>query len=531
VAGLFGILKAGCIWVPLDPAWPAARLKSIAADAGLAAVVTDPLHRQQAEGLCGSLVDITECAVASDPEVSIAADALACIIYTSGSTGTPKGVMQTHSGVVIQVGRYSRALRLASSDRLSGLSGYAYDAAIQDIFGALLNGATLCPLAVRGSDQHLFEQSAVLEQLASVSTTVMHATPSLFRYLFSDHDNGENTRDLSSIRTVVLGGEPVRRSDFELYQQYFARGTQFVNGFGLTESTVALQFMADHDTPLHGQQIPLGMPVAGLEVDLIDESGTSSWYGEIVLSGTGLSPGYWGQTTLNTQGSGSRSSFLTGDIAYRRPDGQMIFAGRRDAQINVRGYRVELAEIEATLCALSGVADSAARIWQRDDDTWLAAYIVPVPGVELQAGNLRAALAERLPAYMLPQSFDCLEVLPRLTSGKLARHELPAPLRTPVAESAAARTALEVELVSIWGDLLQRETLGVNDDFFALGGHSLLATRVIARIRDQLDLEIPLAGLFDAPTVAGLAELIESIRQDHQEPALTRIPRHNRRSS
>ncbi|HJP37733.1 MAG TPA: amino acid adenylation domain-containing protein [Gammaproteobacteria bacterium] len=531
VAGLFGILKAGCIWVPLDPAWPAARLKSIAADAGLAAVVTDPLHRQQAEGLCGSLVDITECAVASDPEVSIAADALACIIYTSGSTGTPKGVMQTHSGVVIQVGRYSRALRLASSDRLSGLSGYAYDAAIQDIFGALLNGATLCPLAVRGSDQHLFEQSAVLEQLASVSTTVMHATPSLFRYLFSDHDNGENTRDLSSIRTVVLGGEPVRRSDFELYQQYFARGTQFVNGFGLTESTVALQFMADHDTPLHGQQIPLGMPVAGLEVDLIDESGTSSWYGEIVLSGTGLSPGYWGQTTLNTQGSGSRSSFLTGDIAYRRPDGQMIFAGRRDAQINVRGYRVELAEIEATLCALSGVADSAARIWQRDDDTWLAAYIVPAPGVELQAGNLRAALAERLPAYMLPQSFDCLEVLPRLTSGKLARHELPAPLRTPVAESAAARTALEVELVSIWGDLLQRETLGVNDDFFALGGHSLLATRVIARIRDQLDLEIPLAGLFDAPTVAGLAELIESIRQDHQEPALTRIPRHNRRSS
>jgi len=197
----------------------------------------------------------------------------------------------------------------------------------------------------------------------------------------------------------------------------------------------------------------------------------------------------------------------------------------------VRGYRVELGEIEATLGGLPGIADSAARVWHRDGDAWLTAYVVAERGVELCADDLRTALAGQLPPYMLPQSFEMLDTLPRLTSGKLARDELPAPRRARESGLAPARTDLEAELLSIWGDLLQLDTLGVHDDFFMLGGHSLLATRVIARIRDRLDLEVPLASIFDAPTVAGLAAFIESDWQDDSVPALTRIPRESRRSS
>jgi len=531
VAGLLGILKAGCAWVPLDPAWPAARLAAIACDAGLGALVTDQAHLAQARALPDlPLVDVDDpCddgTAIDNPAVKIGPDTLAYIIYTSGSTGTPKGVMQTHGGVLTQVGRYSEALHLQPGDRLSGLSGYAYDAAIQDIFGALLNGATVCPLAVRGGGR-LAERSRILERLTIDAVTILHATPSLFRYLFTDGYAG----DLSSVRTVVLGGEAVRRMDFELYRSSFARGTQFVNGLGLTESTVALQFAADHDTRLLGQRVPVGTPVAGLAVELIDGSGAPGWRGEIVLTGPGLSPGYW--PAHNPPGSGSPcvSRLRTGDRGYRLPDGRIVYAGRCDGQVNIRGYRVEPGEIEATLNGLPGVADSAVRAWDRDDEAWLAAYLVAEPGVEPCVDGLRRALAERLPAYMLPQTFEWLTALPRLANGKTARDRLPAPRPGQTSDPAPARTELETALLSIWSELLPVDTPGVHDDFFMLGGHSLLATRVVARIRDRLGIEIPLAGIFDAATVAGLAARIESGFPGDSAPALQHIPRQGRRRS
>ncbi len=533
VAGLLGILKAGCAWVPLDPTWPSARLAKIAADAGLAAVVIDTAHLEQASGLRLPLIDVDERhrgrMTTGEPVVNRSVNTLACIIYTSGSTGAPKGVMQTHGGVVTQVGRYSEALHLSSADRLSGLSGYACDAAIQDIFGALLNGAAVCPLVVRGSGGRLTERSDVIERLVSDSITVVHATPSLYRYLF-EPGNSKATI-LPSVRTLVLGGEAAQRSDFELFRNRFARGTQFVNGFGLTESTVALQFAADHDTHLQGQRVPIGTAVAGLDVDLIDESGVSDWCGEIVLTGSGLSPGYWHPTAPDAERCASRPIFRTGDRGYRLPGGEIVYAGRRDGQVNVRGYRVELGEIETTLREMPGIADSAARVWRHDDDTWLSSYVVAEQGAELYVDKLRVALAEQLPPYMLPQSIEILAVLPRLANGKLARDELPVPRRSHESGRVPARNDLEAGLLSIWADLLKLDALGVHDDFFALGGHSLLATRVIARIRDQLDIEIALASLFDAPTIAGLAAAIDSGRQGHLVPVLTRVSRKSRRSS
>lgn len=539
VVGMLGILKAGCAWVPLDPAWPAARLDTVARDAGLTAVVTDRGHQKFARRLTDNPLPIvlvdepheTDGRVV-EPDIEISSDSLACIIYTSGSTGVPKGVAQTHGGVVIQVGRYSEALQLSATDRLSGLSDYAFDAAIQDIFGALLNGAAICPSPVLDGRGRLAESMSVVERLAADSLTVIHATPSLFRYLFDAGLAG--SVDLSDVRVVVLGGEVARRSDFELFRECFDRGTRFVNGLGLTESTVALHFIADHDTRLRGDFVPVGNPVAGLGVDLVDESGAPSWCGEIVLTGSGLSPGYWPNIMLG--GSDASSSVLhTGDIARRLPDGQIAFVGRRDGQVNVRGYRIELREIEAALGRLPGVADAAARIWLRDGDTGLVAYAVAESGADLRPAGLRDALAERLPRYMLPQTIEVLDALPRLPNGKVARDRLPAPRGARAPFGTAPRTELERELLSIWADMLQlgpdRQELSVHDEFFAVGGHSLMATRVIARIRDQLNVEVPLASIFDAPTVAGLAAVIESLRQGDAMPILKSVPRETRRRS
>jgi len=331
VAGVLGIYKAGCIWVPLDPAWPVARLAAIASEAGLSAVVTDQAHLAQARALAEPslpLVDVDgRCdggEAIIDPAVHVGPDTLAYIIYTSGSTGAPKGVMQTHAGVLTQIGRYSEALQLRPGDRLSGLSGYAYDAAVQDIFGALLNGATVCPLDVRGAGR-LTERSQLLERLTIDAITILHATPSLFRYLFGDDGH---VVDLSSVRTVVLGGEAVQRTDFELYRSRFAPGTQFVNGLGLTEATLALQFVADHETHLSGQRVPVGTAVTGLTVELIDESGEPGWRGEIVLHGSGLSPGYWSAQYRHADGPARVSRLRTGDRGYRLPDGQIVYASR-----------------------------------------------------------------------------------------------------------------------------------------------------------------------------------------------------------
>ncbi len=532
VSGLFGILKAGCAWVPLDPTWPESRLAGIAADAGLAAVVTDQKHLPKARRLSTSLlplIDLDEEREAADPVVGVSADGLACIIYTSGSSGAPKGVVQTQGGIVIQVGRYSEALHLGPGDQLSGLSGYAYDAAIQDIFGALLNGATLVPSPALGSDGKLVEPATLIEQLVAGEITVLHLTPTLFRYLLQNP--GNETCPLPSARVVALGGETARRTDYELFRSRFARGAKFINGLGLTESTVALQFVADHDTRLQGQGVPVGTAVSGLHVDLIDASGASSWLGEIVLTGTGFSPGYWCQQGLDRRPFHPVKTLRTGDIGRRLFNGQIIFTGRRDDQVNVRGYRIEPGEIQAHLGGLPGVADSAVRVWQQDDDVSLAAYVVMEPGVEMRPDTLHAALTARLPRHMVPQTFSLLDVLPRLPNGKLARHALPAPQQVfeSALSSALPRTELEEILASIWCELLHIETLGVHDDFFALGGHSLLATRVIARIGDRLSREVMLASIFDAPTVAGLAALIESNQSCDAVPALTRVPRVERR--
>jgi amino acid adenylation domain-containing protein len=456
--------------------------------------------------------------VAEELTADSSPDDLAYILFTSGSTGVPKGVMQTQNNVLQQVRAYSNALQISCDDRLSMLPAYGFDAAVMDIYGALLNGACLYPLDVR-DEQY---SGALLDQMSAEQITLLHATPTVFRFLMRQK---VCRHDLTKIRAVILGGEETLKSDFDLFKRQFAPPTQFINGLGPSESTMALQFVADHATQLSGSVVPVGLPVDGVDVSLIDEAGQPAGIsGEIVLESSCLSVGYWNQPELSsdvfTMSSVdvTKRRYRTGDRARYLPDGQLVFLGRRDDQVKIRGHRVELAEIESVLashpeverCAVvmhSVAADSYAQ-----PDPRLVAYVITYS--ELTTDQLRSYIRSVLPDYMLPAAFVVLNDLPLLANGKLNRAELPAPdwSRDSDQEFVPPGTATEKRLASIWSDVLGVDQIGVHDDFFELGGHSLMAAQLVSRITDAMQIGLPLRRLFDSPTIAELAEHVDALQ-------------------
>ena len=397
VAGVLGTLTAGCAYVPLDPGWPTARLAQVCADAALALVLTDAAQGPRAAAL-GVPVQVLEqmAPATSAPTVAVDAATPAYLIYTSGSRGAPRGVVQTHGGLLQQVTRYAAGLELNATDRLSGLSGYAFDAAVQDLFGALLHGASLHPVSAQSPD--------ALDTLVREGVTVLHATPTVYRALLGG--TVTCTQDLSAMRWVVLGGEAMRGADVALYRTRFGPGTRLVNGLGLTESTLALQYVMDQGTRLWGRQVPVGRAVPGLSVRLEAASGQAGWCGEIVLRGAGIASGYWGDAAATRSRfiieDGAVVGYRTGDVGWRRPDGEVVYRGRSDGQFKLRGVRIERGEVEHALLACPGVLASAVRLdTSRADDVRLVGYVA---GVSDPAGlaAIRTRLRARLPGYLAP---------------------------------------------------------------------------------------------------------------------------------
>jgi acyl carrier protein len=344
----------------------------------------------------------------------------------------------------------------------------------------------------------------------------------------------------------VLGGEVARRSDLDLFRLRFRRPARFVNGLGLTECTAGLQYFADHDTRVLGQSLPVGLPVAGVTAEALDAAGApGAWQGELALATTYLAQGYHGNAGLTAArfladgaaGTADRPlatagrRLRTGDRVRRLPDGQWLHAGRLDAQLKVRGIRVEPAEIEAVLRAVEGIADCCVGPWEPEPgDLRLAAWCVAPAG--LDAAAVRAALRARLPGHLVPERFVAVAGLPRLANGKVDRAGLPAPGPGDATAGVPVppRTEIERRLAQLWCGVLGRESIGVHDDFFALGGHSLLATRLIARVRDAFGLEVPLLALFEGPTVAGMAAAVERTARRPAEPGLPALRRRPRRA-
>ena len=515
LAGMLGVLKSGQAYVPLDPSYPLARLQAVMADAGIEVVVTEPAHRELVAQLVkpGRLIDVmAQVAAPENPGVQINPHSLAYVLYTSGSTGAPKGVMQTHRNVLHHVGTYTNALHIGMEDGLTLLPAYGFDAAVQDIYGALLNGATVYPLDMRREAR----AGEVLERISAEKMTLLHCTPTVYRYLLLHR----GTCDLSRVRAVVLGGEEARAADLELFKENFVPGAVFVNGLGPTESTLALQFFATHDTQLYGNVLPVGRPVAGTEVLLLNERGQPSGIcGQIAIRSDYVTPGYWGRPEL-TQAAflegpapGEPRVYRTGDLGRVLPDGQLVFMGRADRQIKLRGFRIELGDIESALVTHPQVGEAVA-IASEDSsgDKRLVAY-VSVLDEGANPAALREYLKQRLPDYMVPAQCVVLKSLPRLPNGKVDAKGLPAPQWEAGSSRVylAPSTSVEEVLAGIWAEVLKLERVGVEDNFFDLGGHSLLAMQVISQVRDALDAELPLRDMFAAPTVKAQARLLETL--------------------
>ncbi|PJN21420.1 non-ribosomal peptide synthetase [Kitasatospora sp. CB02891] len=493
VVAVLGILKAGAGYLPVDPAYPEARIAYMLADARPALVVDDPATVAE-----GDWPD-------TDPEIALDARHPAYVIYTSGSTGRPKGVVVSHAGVPGLVAAQTERLGVAPGSRVLQFASPSFDASFWDLCSALLSGAALV----------LAPAEAPLEALTDRRLDVTHVTlpPSALAAL----ESAELTAT-----TLVVAGEACPP---ELVARW-APGRRMINAYGPTETTVCAT-MSDPLAPGSGVP-PIGRPVAGFRAYVLDERlrllppGVA---GELYVAGPGLARGYLnrpgltaGRFVASPFGVGERM-YRTGDVVRRRADGELEYVGRADDQVKVRGFRVELGEVEAALTEHPAVAQAA--VLAQDDR--LIGYAAARPDTAVRPAELAAYLRERLPDYLVPSAFVVLDALPVTPNGKLDRAALPAPEAGPAVSGRAPRTPQEQILCGLFAEVLGRPQVGVDEDFFDLGGHSLLATRLAARVRSVLGVELGLRALFRAPTVAGLAEALAEA--GNARPAVTRHQR------
>lgn len=517
ISAILSVLKSGCAYVALDPSFPKERLKDILRDSRACLVVTDGRNEETARELAGvgcafvNVDAIGECADASlYPAVS--PNDLAAITYTSGSTGVPKGVAHTHRNLMSKCFAYSQHKRITPDDRLSLLHSLGFAASHGNLLISLLNGAALYPFDIKSAGVLQFA-----EWLKDERISISHMPVMVFRELAEGlrNDNG-----LASLRIIYLSGAPITKQDFDLYKGLFSARTQLEIGMGSTETGHICLAMLDKSFSFPEEGTPLGYPLPGKRVFLIDEYGKevgSNEIGEIAVRSADLSAGYWRQPELTKQkflpvpGNPNEYVYKTGDLGRMLPDGFLIHLGRKDFMVKIRGYRVDVGEIERRLREHPKIAGAAVAYWDRvDGEKSLAGHVVLRPGEIIDVSELKIFLGKKLPDYMIPYSFRFLPRLP-LTNGKLDRSALvnPGNHRPPLAVPyQAPGNELETKLAQIWAEVLVIEPVGVRDNFFDLGGHSLAASQIVSRIIQSFQFTVPMKLLFEAPTVADMAKTL-----------------------
>ena len=508
VVALHAVLRAGGVYVPLDPGYPADRVAHMLQDSAAVLVISS-------QGLVGSLPKTdapvllwenlsSTSAVASD--VVLHGDSAAYMIYTSGSTGRPKGAINTHAAILNRVQWMQAAFPLAEADRVLQKTPFSFDVSVWEFFWPLMTGATLV-VAPPGVHK---DAPRLVQLIIAEGITTLHFVPSMLRVFL---DAPEVAR-CTSLRQIICSGEELPR---ELVDRFYAifPGACLHNLYGPTEASVDV---TAHTCGQGGDGVvPIGRPIANLEVHVLDKTMRAvpvGVVGEVHLGGVGLGRGYHGQADLTAERwvphpfsnlPGSRL-YRTGDLGCWRDDGQVEYMGRMDFQVKLRGFRIELGEIEAGLRAHDHVADAVVALRQDSPgDSRLVGYVVTA-GEAPTIGELREWLATRLPDYMVPAAWVFLEEFPLSPAGKTDRRALPAPITMePAAEAPAPEGPVEELVAALWSELLGIETVGRSDNFFELGGHSLLATQLISRLREQLQIELPLMRFFEAPTVEGCA--------------------------
>ncbi|MGW4502264.1 amino acid adenylation domain-containing protein [Micromonospora sp. NPDC004336] len=502
IAAILGTLAAGCAYVPLDPGFPERRLGHMLAAAEVGVVLCRAEHVELARRLTADrpavrVLTVDDVPAAPLRPVPVDPDAPAYVLFTSGSTGVPKAVAQTHRNLLHVVDNQIATLRIGADDRLSLLASFSFDAAIPDLYPALLAGAAVVPVELR---RHGLAHA--VEQLARHGVTVYHSTPTVYRFLLDTPGPR-----LDRVRVVLLGGEQATHADAVRGRDRFAPDCVLVNGYGATEMTFAARYalpLADADPAATGP-LPIGTALPGYELRLAADGTGADGTGEIVVRSRHLAPGYLGQDSdrFSTDPDGV-PTYRTGDLGTRLPGGELVCLGRLDRQVKVRGFRVELTEIEAALADQPGVA--GVRAVARDGE--LLAYARRAGG-EPDPAALRDALAARLPEYALPRAVVVVDEFPLTVTGKIDERALPDPARA-VPAGQGPTTPTERIVHDIWCEVLGRDAVGRADSFFDVGGQSLLLGRVQQRLAERFGVRLPMLRLFEHPTVAAQARLLDA---------------------
>jgi amino acid adenylation domain-containing protein len=545
VIAFLAVLRAGGALLPLDPGHPADRLAFMLEDAGATVLLTHSsifprLPATSAQVVCLDGVDQEIAALpATPPDERATADSIAYIIYTSGSTGRPKGVQVPHRGLANVAAAQRRLLGVGPDDRVLQFSSPSFDASIFEMVMALAAGATLC----LGRRDQLLPGEPLERFLRERAISVVTLPPAALAF--------PPAGELPALRLVTVAGDVCPADAVERW----GRGRRFLNLYGPTESTI---WATAEECAAGAAPPPIGRPIPGTRAYVVDaelQLVPAGVPGELCLGGAGMARGYLGMPNLTAErfvpdpfaaepgarlyrtgdlarwleraeANGAAANLRTDALTHSRTPA-LEFLGRLDHQVKVRGFRVELGEVEAVLRAQPGVEEcvvvplgegAAGRAAERR----LVAYLVAPAGLLAEA-DLRERLRRRLPEYMVPSAFVALPALPTTPSGKVDRAALPAPAAAdaPVGvDGAEPRTETERAVAAVWAELLGREPAGAHDNFFDLGGHSLLVARLVARLRDALEMDVPVATAFERPTVAGLAAWIDGTRRGEGSAAL-----------
>jgi aspartate racemase len=514
IVALLGILKAGGAYVPLDPEYPASRLEMMIEDADVPMLLTQrsfvaSLPAGRAEVICldeltNEFKESETCEIAN----KATADSAAYAIFTSGSTGRPKAVAVTHRNVVRLVKNTNYA-SFSSDEVFLQYAPISFDASTFEIWGALLNGARLAVMPAGKASL-----SELGDGLRRFKVTTLWLTAGLFHLMVDNH-----LEDLRGLQQLLAGGDTlsvthVRRVLHELPH------VRLINGYGPTENTTFTCCHHITEESINGS-VPIGKPISNTYVRVLDRNMKPlpiGVPGELYIGGDGLAREYLNAADLTNEKfvadpfssmTGARL-YKSGDLVRSRPNGDIEFIGRVDNQVKVRGFRIELGEIEATLGQHSAVRDAVVIARKDNGDKHLAAFLTLRNGTRPSDDELRHFIGQHLPQHMVPSHFVVLEQLPLSPTGKVDRAALPTNgfKKKAAHETTAPADALELKLLKIWEKVLEVKSIGVNDNFFDLGGHSLLAVHLFALIEKAFGRNLPLATLFQAPTVKQLARVL-----------------------
>jgi amino acid adenylation domain-containing protein len=541
VTAILGILKAGCAFVSLDPELPLKRLEAMVEHISPAWLLLEakflklgaklaPCAGPEARLFCTDGQSVTAGTVLPDsyagsyqdnfdtgqPSIVHEPDDISYLYFTSGSTGKPKPIAGRLKGIDHFIKWEIDTLGIDRGARVSWLLPLTFDGSLRDIFVPLCSGGSVC---VPDGKQTILDAPRLIDWLNEQSINLVHCVPSLFRSIVNETIADT---DFESLRYILMAGEPLLPSDVKRWTDTFGDRVQLVNLYGTSETTMAKFFYFVQAADTRRQSIPIGNPMPGARATVVDDGGKvcpPGVIGEILIRTPYRSLGYYKQPELTKQAfiqnpfsdDPDDIVYKTGDLGRVLENGDFEYLGRKDGQVKVRGVRVELGEVENVLRRHEAV-DDVAVIDQEDlsGNKILCAYLVLRSQVSL--GELSGHTAEYLPGYMVPSAFIVMDVLPRTISGKVNRRALPSAnqaLESQRREHVAPRTAVEEMIAAIWMRVLGLKSISIHDSFFQLGGHSLLATQIASRIRHVFQVELPLQALFEAPTIAKLAQKIE----------------------